>query len=308
MSNYRKCLPWNKAALFLCYVGLETDLIFNQGFDLPGFASYPLLETEHGRAALEKSYRDQIALAEKHNVGLQLDSATWMANKDRAAILGYSPADLVEINIQALKFLASARERYGDCPTVISANVGTRSDAYAPTEIMSVDEAESYHMDQIAVLARTEADIITAMTLSYAEEAIGIVRAAKRYHMPVVISFTVAIDGTLPTGEALGVAIQRVDAATEGYAEHFMINCAHPDHFTAVLTDAPWIGRLKGIVANASRCSHAELDEAEELDDGNPVELGGQLAEIRNRFPQVFMLGGCCGTDLRHMAEIAQTA
>lgn len=204
--------------------------------------------------------------------------------------------------------MVQVRDSYGDLPTIISANVGPRADAYAPAEQMSPDEAEDYHTEQIRTLADTEVDLISGYTVAYPEEAIGMVRAARRNKLPVVIAFTVEIDGCLPTGLPLGEAIEIVDEATDKYASYFMINCAHPDHFKKALTDEPWMIRLKGVVANASRCSHAELDEAEVLDDGNPEELGNQLAEIHRIHPNISILGGCCGTDMRHMSSIAQAS
>ena len=173
---------------------------------------------------------------------------------------------------------------------------------------MTVDEAERYHSEQISALAGTEVDVVSGYTLAYPAEAVGIVRAARHFGLPVVISFTVETDGKLPTGSTLESAILEVDAATDGYAAYFMINCAHPDHFNSILEHRPWMQRVKGIVANASRCSHAELDQAEELDDGDPRELAQQLAEIRRQFPHIQVLGGCCGTDMRHMAKIAAAA
>jgi len=305
MPDYRQNLPWYQSRLFLCHVGFETDLIFNKNIDLPSFALFPLLETEAGRATLDDGYRGLLEIARNAGLGLQLDSPTWMANKDRARDLGYSPDDLVEINKESIAFLDSVRRTYGDCPTVLSANVGPRSDAYAPADRMTVDEAEAYHSDQVSVLVDTATDVVTAMTLAYTEEATGIVKAARRNNLPVVISFTVELDGRLPTGTPLKDAITRVDEETDGYAEHFTINCAHPDHFADVMNDVTQTGRLRGIIANASRCSHAELDEAEVLDDGDPLELAGQLLNLQNSYPSIFMLGGCCGTDLRHIGEIA---
>lgn len=200
--------------------------------------------------------------------------------------------------------MASVRSENDHAPTVISANIGPREDAYAPEAQMDSDDAERYHSEQISALADTDVDVISGYTLAYPSEAIGIVRAARRFGLPVVISFTVETDGRLPTGDLLEEAITQVDAATDSYAAYFMINCAHPEHFSQSLQDAPWMQRIKGIIANASRCSHAELDEAEELDDGNPIELGVQLSEIRRRFPHIQVLGGCCGTDMRHMRQI----
>jgi S-methylmethionine-dependent homocysteine/selenocysteine methylase len=121
-----------------------------------------------------------------------------------------------------------------------------------------------------------------------------------------VISFTLETDGKLPTGESLGYAIETVDRATSRFPAYYMINCAHPDHFREVLDgDAGWAQRVRGIRANASRKSHAELDDSTELDAGHPQELGEQYAELLLRFPRINVLGGCCGTDHRHVACIS---
>lgn len=305
MAIYRDTFPEVNADLMLAYVGMETDLIFNRGVDLPGFASYPLLETTEGCELLEGYLKDMIALGKETGTGVILESPTWVANRDRAAALGYTPNSLRNINQKAVALMAEVRAANGDVPTIISANLGPRDDAYAPETQMSPEEAEDYHSEQISALADTAVDVISGYTLAYPAEAIGIVRAARRFGLPVVISFTVETDGKLPTGSSLEDAISQVDVATDGYAAYFMINCAHPDHFKTVLEDRPWMQRVRGTVANASRCSHAELDEAEELDDGDPTELAQQLSEIRRRFPHIMVLGGCCGTDMRHMAKIA---
>lgn len=306
MAKYRAALPQLGDGVFLYHAGMETDLIFNHGVDLPGFSSYPLLESDQGRETLRDYYAGQVDLARSTGTGILLESATWKANRDRAVELGRSPAQLETINAAAIELLAGVREQRGDLPTVLSATVGPRGDAYAPSSRMSADEAENYHAEQIAVLSRTEADMVSALTLCYAEEAIGIVCAARQYGMPVAISFTVETDGRLPTGMALKDAIETVDDATGRGAAYYLVNCAHPDHFSGVLKDEPWMRRLKGVVVNASRCSHAELDEAEELDDGNPQELGRQVGALRAKFPHFTVVGGCCGTDLRHLQEIAE--
>lgn len=296
----------NAPDLYLAYVGMETELIFTHGMELPGFASYPLLESDDGRALLRTYLTDMIALGRRHGVGVILESPTWVANRDRGAALGYSVAQLATFNKQAIALMSEVRA--GDTSVVLSANVGPRADAYAPAEQMDMAEAEAYHTEQLSALKSTDVDMVSGYTMAYPAEAVGVVRAARALGLPVVIAFTVETDGRLPTGMTLEQAISEVDAQTDGYAAYFMINCAHPDHFNAVLEDAPWMARVGGIVANASRCSHAELDEAEVLDDGNPAELGAQLAAIRERFPQIRVLGGCCGTDLRHMTEIAKAA
>ncbi|SHK13846.1 homocysteine S-methyltransferase [Shimia gijangensis] len=306
MTRYSKALPQLGGDLFLVYLGMETDLIFSQGVDLPGFASYPLLETKEGRAHLRRYFHDMIDLGRAKGAGVILESPTWVANRDRAAGIGYAPETLRARNIEAIELMASVREECPDLPTVLSASIGPRTDAYAPSDIMAADEAERYHSEQIEVLASTSTDMIGAYTLAYPEEAIGMVRAAQTFDLPIAVSFTVETDGCLPTGASLRDAIEATDQATDGYASYFLVNCAHPDHFTGILTQESWMRRLKGVVANASRCSHAELDEAEELDAGNPLELGRQLAEIYTHHPNITILGGCCGTDMRHMRAIAQ--
>ncbi len=299
-------LPHQGTQTFLTYTGMETDLIFTQGVDLPGFASFPLLETPKGRAHLARYATDLTDLAARSNLGVILESATWVANTDRAAALGYDATAVKQANLNAIAFLSDLRSTLDHTPILISANIGPRWDAYAPDTRMTVTEATAYHTTQIATLAQTEANLITAYTMADPTEAIGMVRAARAYALPIVVAFTVETDGTLPTGGTLAEAISQVDVATNAYPAYYMINCAHPDHFAHVLTDAPWSRRIRGVVANASRCSHAELDNATELDAGNPAEFGQQLADLRQKHVHLRVLGGCCGTDMRHLSELAK--
>ncbi len=306
MTFLRADLSQTKSRIFLAYVGMETDLMFNKGMDLPGFASYPLLESPDGVAQLKSYWADLMTTARQSGLGAILESPTWVANRDRAAGIGYAADVLMTLNRQAVDLMAEVRADFADVPTLLSLNVGPRADAYAPDTQMTASEAQDYHTEQIKAVADSPVDLISGYTLAYPAEAIGIVNATKQFDLPATISFTVETDGHLPTGVPLVEAIDQVDRATGSHAAYYMINCAHPDHFSHILTDAPALQRLRGIVANASRCSHAELDEAEELDDGNPVELGAQLAAIHRRHPNITILGGCCGTDMRHMTSIAQ--
>ena len=306
MPRYRSSLPQLSGGKFLHYIGMETDLTFNRGIDLPGFASYPLLESEQGLATLRGYYEDFIETARQAGLGVILDSVTWVANRDRGQALGYSPEKLKELNIAAVELIADIRDRHAELPIVLCAQMGPRGDGYAPTDRMSPEEAEGYHTEQMAVLSNTEADLVGGFTLCYPEEAIGIVRAGMRFDMPVAISFTVETDGRLPTGLSLGDAVDAVDKATDGAAAYFLVNCAHPDHIEPALQGGPWIERLKGVVCNASRCSHAELDNAEELDAGDPVELGKLSGALSRKYPHFTIFGGCCGTDMRHLRSIAQ--
>ncbi len=296
-----KTLPHQSNRYFMAWTGMETDLIFNHGIDLPGFASFPLLERSETRQMLAAYAKDQIALARKYGCGAILESATWMANADRAADLGYSPRDLERVNRDAIALLASLVG--GSDDVRVSANIGPRNDAYLAGETMTAAEAEEYHDAQIQTLVGTAVDMISPYTFSNAAEAIGVVNATRRVNIPCVVALTVETDGSLPSGQAIGDAVAEIDNATDSAAAYFMINCAHPDHFANRL---PETDRLRGIVVNASRCSHAELDEATALDDGNPEELGQQVAEILRGSPSIRVFGGCCGTDMRHLEAMAR--
>jgi S-methylmethionine-dependent homocysteine/selenocysteine methylase len=306
MATYRHHLPQLNGDLFLTDGGIETTLIFHESLDLPSFAAFHLLKDEPGTEALRRYFVRHATIARQHGVGFILESATWRASSDWGDQLGYSRRALAEANRKAIALLHELRldletER---SPMVISGCVGPRGDGYDPGAIMSPAEAEAYHTAQIGTFAATEADLVTAITMTNANEAIGVTGAARAAGMPVVISFTVETDGKLPTGQPLQEAIQEVDAATGRAPVYYMINCAHPSHFEAVLDGQAWMARLRGLRANASKCSHSELDEAAELDDGDPVELGQQYSDLCARFPQFNVLGGCCGTDHRHIEQI----
>jgi homocysteine S-methyltransferase len=303
----RTSLPQLSGRTFITDGGMETDLIFNRGLDLPHFASFVLLDDQEGREALRDYFRPYIAIARERGVGIVLDTPTWRANADWGAKLGYSAEELASVNQRGVALLEGLRAEAGDEPTiVISGCIGPRGDGYRADELMTADEAERYHTQQIATFADTAADLITALTLTYADEAVGIAHAAARARMPVAVSFTVETDGRLPSGEALQDAIEQVDEATAGAPAYFMVNCAHPTHMTPAFTGGgAWLGRIHGLRANASSKSHAELDESDELDEGNPIELAEQYQELAATLQNVTVVGGCCGTDHRHIRAIA---
>jgi len=308
-AKYRGHLPQLGDKVFITDAGLETVLIFLDGIDLPCFASFPMLKTDAGRRRLLDYYAEFARLAVKEQAGLVLESNTWRSNADWGAKLGYDAMALADINRDAIALLVEIRTAFetSTSPMPISGCIGPRGDGYKPSEIMTAIEAAEYHQAQIASFAGTAADLVSAFTITNAPEAIGIVQAAQKASMPVVMSFTLETDGKLPTGQGLRDAIAEVDAATNGHAAYFMINCAHPTHFERVLDGGSWMNRLRGIRANASCRSHAELDAAGDLDAGDPVELGRQYAGLRARFPQVNILGGCCGTDFRHVEAISHS-
>jgi len=298
-------LPQLSGSLFIADGGMETTLIFRDGFDLPHFAAFTLLDDERGRAGLRAYYEPYLRVAKEHGVGVVLDTPTWRANPDWGALLGYSPEQLDDVNRRAVRFLDELRG--DDANVMISGCVGPRGDGYVAGELMTMDEAQRYHSRQVGTFAASGADLVSAITMTYAEEAVGIARAAAAAGVPVVLSFTVETDGRLPSGQPLREAVEQADAETAGSVSYFMVNCAHPSHFDGVLAgDEPWVKRVRGLRPNASTKSHAELDEADELDQGDPVDLGARLGEIRRRLPELVVVGGCCGTDERHIDEMCR--
>jgi len=310
MTLYRDALPQASPELFLTDSGLETELIYNQGVDLQQFAAFPLLDDAAGMRRLRSYFAGHAAIAARADVGFLLESVTWRANADWGALLGYSTDALDQVKRKTIDLLVEVRAEWAETrrPYPISGCVGPRDDGYAPAMVMTAEAARAYHRPQISTFADTQADLITAMTLAYPDEAIGIAQAARDVEMPVVLSFTLETDGKLPDGNTLAAAIQIVDDATDAYPAYYMINCAHPSHFAPILDpNAQWTGRIRALRANGSSKSRAELDEATDLDSGNPNAFGREHADLRSRFPHLTILGGCCGTDLRHIEQIATT-
>ena len=308
MTNQREGLPQLSGdGVFVTDGGLETELVFHDGTDLPCFAAFPLLEQPTGRERLRRYYDGYLDIARAHRAGFVVETPTWRANPDWAGRLGYSLGRLDDVNRAAVALAEEVRAAAtaDGITAVVSGCIGPRGDGYDPAKAMTSDDAERYHAVQIATFADTTADQVTAMTITNADEAMGIVRAASAAGIRCAISFTVETDGKLPTGQPLREAILQVDAETDSGAAYFMVNCAHPTHFSQALEPAgDWRRRLVGLRANSSVRSHAELDEAAELDEGDPLELGAQHAALRDQLAAVRVLGGCCGTDARHVAAI----
>jgi homocysteine S-methyltransferase len=292
----------------LTEAGLETVLVFDEGLELPQFAAFPLVDSDEGRAAMRRYYKPFLELARDRSVPLVLSAPTWRANADWGRLLGYEGDDLAEANERAVTFVEAVRDEVLEPAergnVVIEGCIGPRSDAYHPTLLMNADEAERYHAAQIRTLMEAGCPQATALTLTYPEEAIGIVRAARAAGLPVIVGFTVETDGRLPSGDSIERSILAVDDATDSAAEYFVINCAHPTHFADALPEGDARTRIRGLRANASTLSHAELDEAEELDSGDPSDLAERYVDLRRELPALELVGGCCGTDIRHVTAI----
>jgi S-methylmethionine-dependent homocysteine/selenocysteine methylase len=298
-------LPQLSGLPFATDGGMETTLIFHQGLELPLFASFPLLASQSGQQILREYYTRYLDIARQAGYGFIFESPTWRANRDWAAPLGYNEARLAELNLVAILFMKELSEPWlqEQRPGVVSGCLGPRADGYTPGDKMPIDAARDYHAWQIHSFAQAGADMVSALTMNYVEEAAGITQAAQDLDMPVAISFTVETDGKLPDGNTLQSAIEQVDAITGAGPAYYMLNCMHPDHLQGALQHgSAWSRRIKGIRANASRMSHAELNEAEQLDEGDPAEFGRLYQQLRSQFPDITVIGGCCGTDHRHVA------
>ena len=309
MKKYRDQLPQLSSKTFMTDGGLETDLIFNKGLDLPEFAAFDLLKSSEGKQILRNYFEDYLVIAKKKCQGFVLEAPTYRANPDWIIKIGYALDELQGIHNTAVKELEDLRNEFEDdhFKVPISVCIGPRGDGYVPSSIMTAEQAEKYHSAQIQAVANTNADLVSALTINYNDEAIGIVKAAKKHHMPVVISYTLETDGNLPSGQSLKDAITSLDKVTDNYVSYFMINCAHPEHFKGVLNpNESWTKRIKGLRANASKKSHAELDQSETLDIGDKKELAQEYCNLRSYLPDLHIIGGCCGTDSTHLETICE--
>lgn len=309
MARYRENLPIMAGEFFLSDGGLETELIFKDGWDLPQNAAFVLLESERGRRKLREYYERYLLIAKGYNAGFILESPTWRASPGWIAKMAYPAEAVNRVNQDAIALLAEIRDEFEaeSMPVVISGCMGPRGDGYVVGDKMTVDEAQRYHSPQIEAFRDSEADMVSAFTLNYVEEAIGIALAARDSDIPSVISLTVETDGMLPSGQTLGDAIQALDEATDAAPAYYMLNCAYPTHMlNGLARGEPWTERIRAVRANASAKSHAELEGSEHLDQGDPVTFGRHYKPLRETLPYLNVFGGCCGTDHRHIEEICR--
>jgi len=302
MASVQKLMKTDKP--FLTDGGFETWMFFVEGFEAPEFAALVLMDDDSAREKMRHYFDRFLTLAENAGTGFVLDTNTWRGCVEWAPKIGLSDIDILRLTKDAVRFAHDIRAAWSMRvdPIIVNGVVGPAGDGYVADGAPDAEQAETSHLPQMQVFAAEGVDMISALTMTNSPEAIGIARAAARHGLPSVISFTVETDGRLPTGETLAEAIAATDEATDEAPLYYMVNCAHPDHFQGALSaNEPWISRIGGLRANASRMSHAELDVAEALDDGDPEEFGHLHADISANLPGLRVIGGCCGSDHRHV-------
>ncbi|WP_203564896.1 homocysteine S-methyltransferase family protein [Aliiroseovarius sp. PrR006] len=294
---------------YLTEGGTETELLYKWGFELPEFAMFPLLDDPKADQVLRDMYRRYFDVAEKFDTGMLIMSHDYRASPDWGAKLGYSPEGLADMQRRTIDFLEGMRCEYqGRVSDVyIAGCIGPKGDAYGTGGDISEDEAEEYHSVQLSTLAATAADMAIALTFNNIPEAIGLVRAAEKLGIPLGVCLTLTTEGVLKSGPSLQAAIETIDERTNGAAAWFGTNCSHPLEFAPALANSgPWLDRIRCIRPNAVKMEQVALCRLGHLEDGDPVELGKQMGDVAERFPKADILGGCCGTDERHLSEIAK--
>jgi homocysteine S-methyltransferase len=288
--------------------GFETWMQYVDGFELRHFCGFELLNDARGVSCLKDYHRKVVEAALENGFGVINEGLHYRASRDWGELTGYSKQALEEINIRGIEFYRDFVREYAspETPMLVGGAIGPRGDAYNVGRTPDAAEAEDYHSEQILSFRKAGADHVTAMTFSSVEEAIGLARAAKAAQMPVVVSFIAANGGRLHGGETLEEAIRRVDAATGNAPDYYMINCTHPTEFEPGLTPGDWIARLGGFMPNAVAMETLDLCTLGHLEDGDPAELGAQMADLARRFPHISVWGGCCGTDGRHIGQITR--
>ena len=295
--------------MYLTEGGTETEIMYKHGFELPEFAMFPLLEQPAAVAELRSMYSRYLDTAARHGFGVVMGGLDYRASPDWAALLGYSPEALHDMQLRSIGFLREVSESYqADLPALLYAGVlGPRGDAYSLNRTITAEEAEDYHSTQIATLALAEVDLVEAMTFNNIAEAVGVTRAAARAGLPASISFTLDSNHRLHSGPSLREAIESVDAQTgEDRPAFYGLNCSHPLEFLPALEPGDWFERVRCLRPNAAMMDKISLCTLGHLESGDPVDLGQRMGAISAQYPHIDIWGGCCGTWETHLDEIAR--
>jgi S-methylmethionine-dependent homocysteine/selenocysteine methylase len=301
--------PFPKQATGKYYItegGIETEIMYKWGFEMPHFAMFPLLENPKAAEKIKGMYRRYLDIVAKYNHCALIGGFDYRASPDWGQLLGYSAQSLHDANVYSIEFLRDIANEYArdieQC--LFSGCIGPRGDAYLTKNKMNRDEAADYHSVQLATLKAAQVDLAWALTFGDPEEAIGVCNAAKALNVPLAISFSLDSSSKLNSGVAFADAVKYVDEQTESYPEFYSLNCSHPDEFSPAITDGDWIKRVRCFRPNAAKMDKISLCKLGHLEEGNPEELGRQMQDLHGRFGHIDIWGGCCGTCETHLEQI----
>ncbi|MCH9663117.1 MAG: homocysteine S-methyltransferase family protein [Gammaproteobacteria bacterium] len=300
--------PYGSGEVFLTEGGSETEIMYRHGFELPEFAMFPLLDNPKAVTIMRDMYCAQLDVAAEYGLSFLLTGLDYRASPDWGGKLGYSPQSLADANIAAIHFLRDIAKDYkGQIPRLLIGGIlGPRGDAYNLNASITTESAEDYHAVQLETLKTAGVDFASALTFNNVPEAVGAARAAAKIGVSLSISLTLDNTYCLKSGPSLAEAITAIDEQTGADAPDFyLLNCSHPVEYEPALGEGDWIKRLRGVRPNASKMEKIALCKLGHLEDGNPVELGRQLADLSIRYTHMDIFGGCCGTGDLHLREIA---
>ena len=275
----------------------------------PDIAHAGLIYSAEGRKTLGDIYRQYLSIGQRHNLPMLTLAPTWRANPERTARAGCGPVD--KLNSDCVEFLKEICTEFGAYQErlYVAGLLGCRHDAYKPAEALNADAAEQFHAPQVKALAASRVDFIKAATLPAVSEALGIARAIAQTGIPCVLSFVIRPDGNVLDGTPLQKAVAQIDNETDQAPIFYMVNCVHPSVFMEAMStetgsDGNLSERVIGFQGNTSSKSPEELDNLPYLDTTAPEPFAELMLRI-HRTLGTRILGGCCGTDNRHVEMVA---
>jgi S-methylmethionine-dependent homocysteine/selenocysteine methylase len=308
LAEQRPFPPQKEGRFYLSEGGTETEILYKYGFELPQFATFPLLDNPEAVSKMQGMYRNYLDVVAKHGMCALIGGLDYRASPDWAELLGYSPEALSEANHKSINFLREVADEYlSDIPEIlIQGLIGPRGDAYERNRSITENEAEDYHSVQLTTLKEADVDLALAITFNNVPESIGVARAAKKIGVPLAISLTLDSTSKLNSGPSLAEAITQIDDETDLAPEFYLINCSHPLEYEPAIESGDWINRIRGVRPNASKLEKIALCKIGHLEDGDPIELGEQCGDLARRYPHMDIWGGCCGTWDTHLDQIAK--
>lgn len=275
----------------------------------PDIANAGMVYDENGAAILASIYREYIETAKPFDLPIVILTPTWRASGERLERAGFLGKD---VNRDCFEFLARVRDGYGMYAEkiLVGGILSCRGDAYNTADALDADEAQAYHAYQVGRLASAGVDFLLASTIPASKEAAGMAAVMAECGLPYIISFIIRPSGKLLDGTPLVEAIAEIDVSVSPQPTAYMLNCVHPANARRTIAAGPnnsaqLKSRLIGLQGNASRMSPEELDGRVELDADPPERWARAMLSLHDDF-DMRILGGCCGTDNRHIARLVE--